>query len=168
MLESFQTHQDRLSRWSHTCGRIWNRCRSGLRQSYAWYGGAMRDNLLLSDPKAVGIRCEGLRMRSKRMSRSVAPIGIFHRKSALRSMLEERTVTLRICDGCLLCRTLRILRVVSLSLDRMFRPQAAASRTIRSLEVVRSDGINLCQTFRTLEPLGADGILLCRTLEYLI
>ena len=62
----------------------------------------MKDNLLLSDPKAVGIRCEGLRMRSRHMSRSVAPIDIFLRKSVLQSMsLQEGTV--RTCGDFLLC-----------------------------------------------------------------
>ena len=123
----------------------------------------MKDSLLLSDPKAIGIRCEGLRMRSRHTSRSVAPIGIFHRKSALHSMcLQEGTV--RICNGCPLCRTVRILRVDSLSLDmtRILLPLAAVRRAIRTLEVERSDGIIRCQT---LEPLGVDEILLCRTLD---
>ena len=101
-------------------------------------------------------------MRSTHTSRSVAPIGIFPHKSALQSMcLQEGTV--RICDGFLLCRTFRILRVDSLSLDRILLPQA--SRTIRTLEVERSDGIFLCRTFQTLEQLGVDGILLCQTLD---
>ena len=140
----------------------------------------MRDNLLLSDPKAIGIRCEGLRMRSRHTSRSVAPIGIFRHKSALQSMsLQEGTVKTSSCHGSLLCqtfqpeslelgdfllcRTFRTLRVDSLSFDRTLLPQAC--RTIPTLEVDGSDGILLCRTFQTLEQLGVDGLLLCRTLD---
>ena len=122
---------------------------------------------MLSDPKAIGIRCEDLQMRSRHMSRSVAPIGIFHHKSVLQSIcLQEGMV--RTCDGCLLCQTFRILRVDSLSLDRTLLPLEAVIRTIQTLEVEMSDGIILCRTFQTLEQLGVDGMLLYPTLESLI
>jgi hypothetical protein len=110
----------------------------------------MRDSLLLSDLKAVGIRCEGLRMRSRHTSRSVAPIGIFRRKSALLSMYhQERTV--RTCGDFPLCQTLGPLELDEFLLCQILGP----------LELDESP---LCQI---LGPLELDEFLLCRTLRIL-